>query len=83
MSAAHLRLIECREILGGERDPFRIVWEEQATAKDRRLLLVMAGEPPQAAGARAGYAWTDLRPELRAEIKRKLRQFSGWAERLK
>lgn len=81
MSAANLA--ECWAKLKGEHDPFAIVWNEQATAKDRRFLLVMAGEPPQAAGLRAGYAWLDLKPELRAEVKRKLAQFAAWAERLK
>lgn len=80
---ARLHLVECRAILGGERDEFRAVWEEQATHKDRKFLLQMAGEPLQSAGWRAGYAWLDLPVELRAEVKRKLRQFSTWAERLK
>lgn len=82
MSAAHLRLVECRAICGGERDSFRIVWEEQATAKDRRLLLMMAGEPPQSAGRLAGRAWADLSAELRGNIKRGLSKFKAWAERL-
>ena len=82
MSAARLRLVECRAILGGERDAFRVVWDEQATQKDRKLLLMLAGEPPQAAALRAGYAWLDLRPELRAEVKRKLALFKAWAEKL-
>ena len=82
MSAARLRLVECRAILGGERDAFRIVWDEQATQKDRKLLLMLAGDPPQAAALRAGYAWLDLPVTVRAEVKRKLAQFKGWAERL-
>lgn len=83
MSAARLRLVECRAILGGERDPFRIVWDEQATAKDRKLLLQIAGEPPQAAALRSGYAWVDLSAELRGKVVAGLKRFSGWAERLK
>lgn len=83
MSAARLKLIECRAILGGERDPFRVVWDEQATAKDRRLLLAMAGEPPQAAARLSGRAWVDLRADLRGRVLAGLRRFSSWAERLK
>lgn len=82
MSAARLYLVECRAILGGERDPFRVVWDEQATQRDRRLLLAMAGEPPGSAGRLSGRAWLDLRPELRAEVKRKLALFKAWAEKL-
>lgn len=82
MSAARLYLVECRAILGGERDAFRIVWDEQATQRDRRLLLAMAGEPPGSAGRLSGRAWLDLRPELRAEVKRKLALFKAWAEKL-
>ena len=82
MSAARLRLVECRQILGGERDPFRIVWDEQATNKDRRLLLAMAGEPPALAARMAGRAWCDLSANTRGEIRRGLKRFSAWAERL-
>lgn len=82
MSAARLRLVECRQILGGERDPFRIVWDEQATNKDRRLLLAMAGEPSGAAARLAGRAWCDLSANTRGEIQRGLKRFSAWAERL-
>lgn len=82
MSGARLRLVECRAILGGERDPFATVWNEQATAKDRRLLLAMAGEPAGLAGRLAGRAWVDLSAEVRGNIKRGLAKFRGWAERL-
>lgn len=82
MSAARLRLVECRQILGGERDRFRIVWDEQATNKDRRLLLAMAGEPPALAARLAGRAWCDLSAELRGRVNAGLRRFSAWAERL-
>jgi hypothetical protein len=82
MSAVRLRLVECRAVLGGERDPFRLVWDEQATAKDRRMLLVMAGEPVAMAGRLAGRAWCDLAAELRGNIKAGLKRFAGWAERL-
>ena len=58
MSAARLRLVECRSILGGERDPMRAVWDEQATGRDRRLLLMMAGE----SAAQAGRRWASARP---------------------
>lgn len=82
MSAARLRLVECRAILGGERDPFRVVWDEQATARDRRLLLAMAGDSQAMAARRAGYAWCDLSAHTRGEVKRRLAEFSKWAEKL-
>ena len=82
MSAARLRLVECRQILGGERDPFRIVWDEQATNKDRRLLLAMAGEPSGAAARLAGRAWCDLSAELRGKVPEGLKRFRAWSERV-
>lgn len=82
MSAARLRLVECRAILGGERDAFRVVWDEQATAKDRRLLLAIGGESPQLAARLAGRAWCDLSAHTRGEIRRGLGRFASWAERL-
>lgn len=82
MSGARLRLVECRAILGGERDAFSTVWNEQATVKDRRLLLAMAGEPAGLAGRLAGRSWSDLSAEVRGNIKRGLERFRGWAERL-
>ncbi|KXB31743.1 hypothetical protein AT959_05155 [Dechloromonas denitrificans] len=83
MSAIRLKLVECRAILGGERDPFRVVWDEQATTSDRRVLLAMAGEPAQSAGRLAGRAWCDLRADLRGRVLSALKRFSGWAEKLK
>lgn len=82
MSAARLRLVECRAILGGERDPFRVVWDEQATSRDRRLLLAMAGEPAGMAGRLAGRSWCDLSPEVRGEVKRGIARFRAWSEKL-
>ena len=76
------RAAECRAILGGERDKFRVVWDEQATQKDRALLLAMAGEPRAMAARLAGRAWCDLSAEMRPEIKRALKKWSAWAERL-
>ncbi len=82
-TAAADRAAECRAILGGQRDEFRAVWDEQATGKDRRLLLAMAGEPAGAAARLAGRAWVDLSAELRGRIKSGLKRFSAWSERLK
>lgn len=82
MSAVKLRLVECREILGGERDPLRAVWDEQATQKDRRLLLAMAGHAQSMAGRLSGRAWCDLLPETRVSIAGGLRRWREWAERL-
>lgn len=82
MSAARLRLVECREILGGQRDVFRAVWDEQATQKDRRLLLAMAGESGFSIGQKSAYAWCDLSAHTRGEVLRGLRRFAGWAEKV-
>lgn len=82
MSAIRLKLVECRAILGGERDPFRVVWDEQATAKDRKRLLLLAHESSHAAAWRAGYAWVDLPPDLREKVKSSLKKFAAWAEKL-
>ena len=80
MSAA--RLAECRAILGGEYDPLRAVWDEQATAKDRRLLLAMAGHVGSMASRLSSRAWCDLLPETRVAVAGGLRRFSAWAGRL-
>lgn len=80
MSAA--RLAECRAILGGEYDPLRAVWDEQATAKDRRLLLAMAGHVGSMAARLSSRAWCDLLPETRVAVGGGLRRFKTWAERL-
>lgn len=82
MSAA-ARLEECRAILGGERDRLRVVWDEQATAKDRRLLLAMAGHAQSMAGRLSSRAWCDLLPETRAAIAGGLRRWREWSERVK
>lgn len=82
MSAARLRLVECRAILGGEYDAFRTVWDEQATDKDRRLLLAMAGKNRAACQTLSGRAWVDLAPEARVEIKSAMRKWREWSERL-
>ncbi len=82
MSAAVVFLAECRAVLGGERDRFRAVWDEKTTPKDRRLLLAMAGCSMTTAARCIGLCWSDLKPELRGEIKRGLARFKGWAELL-
>lgn len=83
MSAARLKLVECRAILGGEYDPLREVWDFQATAKDRRMLLAMAGHAQSMTARLSGRAWCDLLPETRTAIAGGLRRWSAWAERLK
>lgn len=82
MNAAQ-RLAECRAVLGGEYDAMRSVWDEQATDKDRRLLLAMAGRNASITSRRAGVAWCDLSAVDRGDIAAGLRKFSAWAERLK
>jgi hypothetical protein len=80
MSAERLRL--CWDAVKGVHDPFRVVWDEQATNKDRRLMLAMAGEPPALAGRMAGRGWLDLSAELRGNIRAGMKRFAAWAERL-
>ena len=80
--AASARIAECFEVIGGRRDEFAFVWEEQATNKDRRLMLVMAGEPMTLAARKAGRAWLDLPANQRGDIKRAVAKFKAWAERL-
>lgn len=82
MSGARLRLVEARAVLGGERDELRAVWDEQATAKDRRLLLAMAGHSGPMVGHLAGRAWCDLNAETRGNVRRGLGRFKAWADRL-
>lgn len=82
MSAPHLRLVECRAILGGERDPLRAVWDERASRKDRRLLLAMAGVGAGESVRRAGVAWCDLPASMRGDIARGLGRFRDWAARV-
>lgn len=82
MNTTRLRLVECRQILGGERDLLRVVWDEQATNRDRKLLLAMAGEPAGAAARLSGRGWCDLSPDLRGEISRGLKRFRAWSERV-
>lgn len=75
-------LAGCRAIIGGEYDPLRAVWDEQATAKDRRLLLAMAGHAGSMTARLASRAWCDLLPETRVAVAGGLRRFKAWAERL-
>lgn len=82
MSAARLKLVECRAVLGGVRDPMRAVWDEQATAKDRRLLLAMAGHSGPMAGRLALRAWGDLSAEDRGNVANGLRRWRAWADKL-
>ena len=82
MSAARLRLVECRQILGGERDPLRVVWDEQATQKDRRMLLAMAGRRARHMSAWSACAWSDLTAGDRDAIRGALRRFRAWSERV-
>lgn len=82
MRAAAVKLAECRAILGGERDKLRVVWDEQATQKDRRLLLAMAGHAGSMAARLSSRAWCDLLPETRAAVAGGLRRWREWSERL-
>lgn len=82
MSAARLRLVECRAILGGARDSLRVVWDEQATQKDRRLLLAMAGRQARSAAHLSGCDWAGLSVDDREAIRGGLRRFRAWSERV-
>ena len=81
-AAAVVVLAEARRLLGGEYDPLRGVWDSKASEKDRRLLLALAGVSGVDARRLVGRAWSDLRPEVRADIASGLRRFSGWAAKL-
>lgn len=80
MSAAALK--ECRAILGGERDKMRLIWDERASEKDRKVLLAMAGATMAEAHYCKNKAWGDMRASLRGDITRGLARFSGWAAAL-
>lgn len=82
MSAARLRLVECRAILGGEYDAMRAVWDHQATSKDRRLLLAMAGRQERELRYLADKAWGDLSVDNRESIRAGLRRFRAWSEKV-
>lgn len=84
MSAAvvRLKLVECRAVLGGERDPMRAIWDDRATQKDRRFLMLMAGMGPERIYGKSGYGWSDLSAADRREIKAGLRKFKEWAAAL-
>ena len=73
------RLAEVRAILGGVRDPLRAVWDESATNKDRRVLLLLAGCSEFERAHYAGKGWGDLRAELRGRIRSGLKKFRTWA----
>lgn len=76
-------LAQCWAVLGGEYDPLRVVWDEQATCKDRKLLLAMAGRSAGRSKDLAGRSWLDIPNNDRVAIAGGLRRFSAWAERLK
>lgn len=81
-AAARARAAECRALLGGERDAMRAVWDAQATDRDRRLLLAMAGVSGLSVSIMAGRAWGDLKPEMRGAVRSGLARFRGWADRV-
>ena len=76
------RLAECWQVLAGEYDPLRVVWDEQATQKDRRQLLAMAGCVTSIVGRYIAYAWCDLPGVVRTDIAGALKKYAAWAERL-
>lgn len=79
-SVAAARLAEARAILGGVRDPLRAMWDDSASDKDRRLLLLLAGcEDIYKWGLLVGCSWGDLKPELRSRIRVGLAKFRRWA----
>lgn len=82
MSTARLRLVECREILGGSYDPMRAIWDERATLKDKRLLLAMAGRVNAEAANLCTKPWESLTGETRAAVHGGLRRWREWADAL-
>ena len=78
-SAAVVRLAEARAILGGVRDPLRLVWDDSASEKDRRLLIALAGGSDFERGHLPGRSWDELSAEMRGRIRRGLVKFRKWA----
>lgn len=77
---AAARLAEVRAILGGERDSMRAVWDNSASEKDRRVLLLMGGCSNGFEQAHfSGRSWCDLEPDLRSRIRCGLGRFRKWA----
>lgn len=81
-AAVVVRLADVRRILGGECDPLRAVWDEQASLKDRRLLLAMAGVSVTDAAAWVRLSWCDLRASVRGDVARGLERFKKWAKKV-
>lgn len=83
MSAVVVQLAACWAAMGrGESDPMRAVWDDKASAKDRRLLLAMAGASVTTAARCVSMSWGDLKPAMRGDIKRGLARFKGWAAKV-
>ena len=76
------RLAECRAMLGGERSKMRAIWDEQASRKDRLLLLAMGRVAGAQAESLAARAWCELSAEVRADVAGGLRKFRAWSERI-
>lgn len=74
------RLAEARAILGGERSAMRAVWDERATAKQKRVLLSMAGRAGVECNNWLTRSWGELPEYLRSEIVCGLNRFRAWAE---
>lgn len=84
MSAAAVadRLAECRAMLGGERSKMRAIWDDEASRRDRLLLLAMGRRAGAQAETLAACAWCQLSPEVRGDVAGGLRKFRAWSERI-
>jgi hypothetical protein len=75
-------LADCRAVLGGDRSVMRSVWDEHASERDRRLLLMLGGVSGAMLSRHADAPWCDLPADRRSEVIRGLRRFAVWADRL-
>ena len=70
------------EILKGEHDPLREIWDNKAGRHDRRLLLAMAGAARLDAQWMIKKQWCELSGEVRANVATGLKRFKGWAAKV-
>lgn len=75
-------LAACRAVLSADGSPMGLIWDAQAGDRDRRLMLVMAGESSETARRLAARPWREQSPERRAAILAAMRRWREWAGRL-
>lgn len=73
-----LALAQCRAILGGHMDRFRIWWDNEATESARNVLLTVAGKST----LYAGRSWAEMPEQVRMAIKVRARDLRDWLNRI-